>query len=282
MISARTGVVGLIGWPVQHSHSPPMHNAALAHLGFDLTYLAFAVAPERVAEAIRGAAALSVRGLNVTIPHKEAALSCCEPDELAMRAGAVNTLTFADSRVVGTNTDVAGFIAALDELRVAPDGEAVILGAGGAARAALVAFQDRHQAVSLWSRTPRALVVGGVRYESGALAASELAIHLKNASILVDATPRGLGGTAEKLGEGAGRLDLSPLPASARVLDLAVRRSTPLIEDARARGLQAATGATMLLYQGAASLSRWIGVPAPLEVMRAALEASLAAEELVP
>jgi shikimate dehydrogenase len=264
-------VLGVIGWPIAHSKSPAMQNAALRALGLDWHYSAFAVRPDRLPGAIAGAAALGVRGLNVTIPHKEAALALCEPDPLAREVGAVNTLVFEDERVLGFNTDVHGFRMLLAEAGVPPHAplRTLMLGAGGAARAVAMGLRTAgHRHIRVMSRRGLPLVIQGESLPSFRWDDDELARELEHTDLLIDATPRGLDARAVAL-------DLSPLPPHAAVLDLVVRRETRLVADARARGLRAATGVAMLLHQGAAALERWVGQPAPLDVMRAALEAAL-------
>jgi shikimate dehydrogenase len=265
-IGARTGLLGVIGWPVAHSRSPAMHNAALRALGLDYVYLAFAVESGHLPQAIAGARALGVRGLNVTVPHKEAALALCEPDEVARAVGAVNTLIFDADGVRGTNTDVLGFRALYDEAGGAAPGRAVILGAGGAARAVIAALQNNYAPIVVASRSGRALPgAEAARWPDSPAAARAL---FDGATLLVDATPRGLD-------DSLAPPELDALPDGALVLDLVVRRATALTRAARARSLHAHAGAAMLLGQGAASFERWLGRPAPVEIMRAALDASL-------
>jgi shikimate dehydrogenase len=268
-MTGHTRLLGVVGWPIAHTRSPAMQNAALRSLGLDLVYLPFAVRPGELAQALAGARALGLRGLNVTIPHKEAALALCEPDAIAREVGAVNTLSFDDDAVRGTNTDVHGFRMLMAEAGCKPGGSAVILGAGGAARAVVAALRTTgHRQLTIVSRRGAPLTVGGVQVSGLAWESSSLAARLAHADVLIDATPRGLDPNAPAI-------DLSPLPAGAVVLDLVVRRETALVHAARARGLKAATGTAMLLHQGAAALERWTSRPAPVEIMRAALEASL-------
>jgi shikimate dehydrogenase len=229
-------------------------------------YLAFAVPPERLAAAVTGARALGIVGLNVTIPHKEAALALAAPDALATRVGAVNTLVFDEDAVRGTNTDVHGFTLLCAEAGAPAEPRAIVLGAGGAARAVVVALDGRARSLTLVGRRAGMLTVDGVPH--AVVPSSELPRLLPGCDLLVDATPRGLDDAAPPL-------DLAPLPPEAVVLDLVVRRSTALTRAARARGLRAQAGATMLLHQGAAALERWTGRPAPVEVMRRALDAAL-------
>ncbi|HZS35501.1 MAG TPA: shikimate dehydrogenase [Polyangia bacterium] len=264
--TSRTGILGVIGWPIKHSRSPAMQNAALESLGADLVYLAFAVPDGKLPMAIAGARSLGVRGLNVTVPHKQSVMALCQPDELARKVGAVNTLSFDGDVVRGSNTDVHGFRMMLDEAGGMTPGRVVILGAGGAAHAIVAALEGLATHITSVSRSGHR--VPGAEHAAWPTNAADTRALLDGASLLVDATPRGLA-------DDAAAFDVAALPPHALVLDLVVKRETPIVRAARARGLRASNGAAMLLHQGAASLERWLGRPAPLEVMRAALDASL-------
>jgi shikimate dehydrogenase len=264
VITAATRLLGVVGWPIAHSRSPAMHNAALAALDLDYVYLAFGMPPEQLMTALAGLREAGARGLNITIPHKEAALAFGEPDEIARSVGAVNTLVFEGDAVLGTNTDVHGFRALCAESGARTDGRAVVLGSGGAARAVIAALMPTAREIVMLTRTRRELYVGGVLHTGIPWAPMELT----GADLVVDATPRGLDDAQPPP-------DLSALPAHATVLDLVARRDTPLLRAARARGLHAAAGAGMLLHQGAAAFERWTGRAAPLEVMRRALDDAL-------
>ncbi len=265
-ITSHTRFLGVLGAPITHSRSPAMQNAALEALGLDYVYLAFAVPPERLPDAIAGARALGVRGLNVTIPHKEAVLALCRPDETARTVGAVNTLVFEANEVVGANTDVHGFRMLCAEAGADVRGRALVLGAGGGARAVVAALRETSPSIVACSRSSR--TIEGAQVVGWPRSASEWERLLAETDLLIDATPRGL----EE--ESAGP-DLKVLPPNAVVLDLVVRQETPLVRAARERGLRAAAGATMLVHQGAASLEMWVGLRPPLDVMRAALDAAL-------
>ena len=176
MPAPRPGIArmtGLVGWPVEHSVSPAMHNAAYAAVGLDWCYLPFPVPPERLAEAIARVRALGMAGVNVTVPHKQAVLSLM--DELSPAAaaiGAVNTVIVADGRLVGHNTDAAGFLRALREAGCEPTGlPTLVLGAGGAARAVVYALLGVGADVTVLNRTPQraeALVTCSLRRASDA------------------------------------------------------------------------------------------------------------------
>jgi len=259
--------LAIIGWPIGHSKSPPMQTAALAALGLDGEYTAHAVAPDELAQFVEHAPSKGFRGVNVTIPHKEAALKLCTPDELAARVGAVNTLVFEGGKVAGYNTDVHGFLEMARELGAPLDGTVVMLGAGGGARAVAHAVHGKGK-LAIVARTPRDFRVDDVAMTVTPWNDEVLAKLLPRADVLVDATPRGLDPNAAPI-------DLSPLPAHAVVLDLVVARDTALTAAAKARGLKAAAGGAMLVHQGARALELWTGKPAPLDAMRKALDAAL-------
>ncbi len=155
MVDGKTRLVGLIGWPVEHSLSPCMHNAAFDKLGLNWCYVPMPVAPERLGDALRGLAALGFAGVNVTVPHKETVVAYL--DEIAPEAqsiGAVNTIVLREGRAIGHNTDVYGFLEALREKGFAPQGRrAVVLGAGGAARAVVYALASRGSQVVVLNRS---------------------------------------------------------------------------------------------------------------------------------
>jgi shikimate dehydrogenase len=249
--------LGVLGWPVAHSRSPRMQQAALDALGLgDWAYQALPVPPERFAETARALEAAGFAGANVTLPHKEPALTLADDaTALAREIGAANTLTFRDGRIDADNTDAPGLLAALPG---SPAGErALVLGAGGSARAAVVALRGAGAEVAVWNRTPgRARTLAA---ELGAEAVEEPGA----AGLLVNCTSVGL--TAP----------LSELPADPAaypvVVDLAYGDSeTELASAARAAGATVVDGLDVLVAQGALSLQAWTGREAPVEVMRAA------------
>ncbi|HET6847719.1 MAG TPA: shikimate dehydrogenase [Gaiellales bacterium] len=263
-IGGATRLAGVIGWPVAHSRSPRMHNAAYTKLGMDWAYVAMPVAPERLEQALRGIGALGFAGVNVTIPHKRATAGLC--DELspaAMRAGSVNTvLVGGDGSLRGETTDGPGMLDAIGE---PPSGEALVLGGGGAARAAAVALRDAGMRVSVAAR----------RSDAAAELAGELQIEAapwppaSAPALLVNATPVGQAGAAGEL----------PVPESLLdgvevVCDLAYRgdgAETGLITAARTRRLRAVDGLDVLVGQGAIAFRLLTGLPAPVAAMQAAV-----------
>ena len=272
-LTAATRMCAVIGWPVAHSFSPAMHNAAYAHLALDYAYAALPVPKGRVPVAIAGAKALGFAGLNVTVPHKEEALACCQPDDVAQAVGAVNTITFEGGVVTGTNTDVYGLEQTLSLFSPAKLERAVIFGAGGAARAAAYVLAARGMTFALCARSARRIEVGGRHHEVLALdklGSTGLWALLCVADLIVDATPLGL------------RDDPTPWPIAALrsdtvVVDLVARKQTPLARAAKARGLRVHVGDVMLLHQGAAAFARFTGVAAPVEIMRTALHRAMEA-----
>jgi shikimate dehydrogenase len=250
-------LAGVLGFPVAHSRSPAIMNAAFAELGLDWRYVKLPVPPERFAETTRALPGSGFRGANVTIPHKLAARALA--DELTPAAaaiGAANTLSFEHGRVLADNTDAGGLLDALGE---DPRGRtALVLGAGGAGRAAVWALREAGAEVAVWNRTP----------ERARALADELRVEhaerpRRAADILVNATSLGLHG--EDL---PAELELEP---AALVADLVYGRApTALCRWAEAAGARVVEGLEMLVRQGARSLERWTGRPAPLDVMRRA------------
>ena len=265
MIAGATRVAAVIGWPVDHSRSPALHNAAFAALGIDAVFVALPVAPAALPAALRGMAALGFLGASVTVPHKQACRELCDRlDPAAEAVGAVNCVVFAGDALVGHNTDAGGFIDALTgELgRDGRGARAVLLGAGGAARAVAHGLAEAGAAeVTVVARRP-----AGWTPVSGW---EELAGLAARCDLLVDCTSAALGGEGYPAPPPVDRL-----PDGAAVVSLMYGRRLPLLEEARARGLAAMDGAAMLLHQGARAFTLWTGRAAPVGAMRAALEAA--------
>jgi len=271
----------VVGHPIAHSRSPLIHGHWLAEHGIPGTYVRIDVAPGAFPEFLRTLRENGLAGGNVTIPHKEAAFALV--DELTPRArkiGAVNTVSFgADGRLWGDNTDAPGFIAHLDQSLGAdwPErtgGTALVLGAGGAARAIVVGLIERGVTrVRVANRTPaRAEALVALDPERvAALAWDDLPAALPGTGLLVNTTSLGMAG------HGALDLDLTPLPATAAVADIVyVPLETPLLAAARARGLPAVDGLGMLLHQAVPGFERWFGVrPAVTPALRRHIVADL-------
>ena len=266
-ITGATRVVGIIGDPVGHSRSPAMHNAAFDALGLDWVYVAFPVARGDGAAGVRAIALLGIAGLNVTMPHKaDAATACDDLTPEAAALGAVNTVVNADGALVGHSTDGDGFLRALDDEGITPARRQVlVVGAGGAARAITHALGRVGAHVTVAGRRPDAARSAAALIPD-ADAVSLDGIAVERFDVIVNATPLGMEGEAPPF-------DVAKLRAGQFVYDTVYPVETPLLREARGRGLRAAGGLGMLVHQGALSFSLWTGVAAPLDVMRAAASA---------
>ncbi|MFB6116887.1 shikimate dehydrogenase [Halosegnis sp.] len=280
-------VYGLVGNPVGHSLSPPMHEAAYDRLGVDARYVTFEPAEDDLARAFEGADALGVAGLNVTIPFKQCALELVEPDDLAARIGAVNTVDFTGAAPTGHNTDAVGATRALTHHDIPLEGQAVVVGAGGAGRAVAFGLADAGMDVAIANRTVSrarelaAEVPGATGHPLGAVANL-----VTDADVLVNCTSVGMHEEDDRT-EGTGAHDEddadeeTPVPADALHADLAVLDAvytpleTRLLADARRAGATTIDGGWMLLYQGVAAFERWTGLEAPVAAMNEALRARL-------
>ena len=279
-ITGKTKLLGVIGDPIEHSLSPVMHNAAIAHLGLDYVYLPFHIKPEDLAAALNGFAVIGLTGFNVTIPHKQAIipfLSTVSP--VAQAVGAVNTVWRTDEGWAGTNTDVEGFLAPLLTYnRDWSQTVAVILGKGGAARAVIAAchqlgckeiyvvvrnasniqefldswsnssFKDKLQ-IQTWDKLPDLVAC---------------------ADLLVNTTPVGMSPHPEKSPLSA--VEMSQLKKGAVAYDLIYNpRPTQFLQQAQAKGAIPIDGLSMLVEQGAAALKIWLQQPVPVDIMHQAL-----------
>jgi shikimate dehydrogenase len=251
--------LGVCGWPVAHSRSPRMHNAALAALGLaDWRYQLLPVPPERFAETVPALPNVGFKGVNVTIPHKEAALALADDaTETARAVGAANTLTFAGGHIHADNTDVTGFLSALPASVY--DKDALVLGAGGSARAVLYALrQAGARSIHVWNRNPDR--AEALAREFGVLPGAA------DAEVIVNCTAVGLEDPESTFKALPLRAD--EVNAGHLVVDLVYRPGgTVLLNTARARGAAVAGGLEILVAQGAASLERWTGRTAPIDAM---------------
>ena len=284
--TGSTRVAGVIGDPVRHSLSPALHNAAFAELGLDWTYLAFEVPAGQGADAVAAMRVLGIDGLSVTMPHKDTVAAAV--DELSPAAallGAVNCVRREGGRLIGENTDGAGFLRSLrTQAAVDPAGlRTVVLGAGGAARAVIVALAADGALVTVVNRSPDAAAraaalgaaAGGAAAEaSGGPSGSAIVggtTAVRDADVVVNATPLGM-------------TDGDPLPVDPALLsdgqlvvDLIYRpERTSLLEAAAEAGATTLNGVGMLLYQAAEQFTMWTGHDAPVDAMAAAVGLDLA------
>lgn len=278
-ITGKTKVIGIIGWPVSHSLSPVMHNAAFEFLSLDYCYVPFAINPDHLKEAIKAIPALNITGLNVTVPHKENVLKyVVELSEEAKMIGAVNTLKISNNRLVGYNTDGTGFVNALKEAgHLVANKRLLIIGSGGSAKA--VAFKSASEGVNLIiiaNRTiSKAILLKNkldeyfpsLKIEVTGIGYDELKCAIEKVDTVVNTTSIGLG-----------REDLSPVPGELIhkglfIYDLIYNpHETALLRYSKAAGCRYANGLGMLVHQGAESFRIWTGVEPPVEVMRQAVE----------
>ena len=263
-------VYGLVGNPVGHSLSPPMHEAAYEALGMDARYVTFEPAEDDLDRALEGAAALGIAGLNVTVPYKQRVLELVDPDETAARIGAVNTVDFT-GEPTGHNTDAAGAIAALRHHDVSIEGaSAVVVGAGGAGRAIAFGLADAGATVAIANRTvERAKSLAEAVPTATGHPLEELPGLLEEATLLVNATSVGMD-------EDESPVLASHLHADLTVMDAVYRPiETRLLRDAASAGAMTVDGAWMLLYQGVVAFEHWTGRDAPVAAMNEALRSHL-------
>jgi len=272
----RTRAACLIGWPAAHSRSPLIHHYWLRQLGIAGGYSIEAVPPEGFAELVLNLARHGFVGANVTIPHKERVLGLTAPDARARAVGAANTLWYDGSELRSTNTDVEGFIGNLDASAPGWDAteSALVLGAGGAARAVLFGLLDRGIGrVIVANRTPGRAVALADQFGRGVEAVpwEAIADYLPRTGLLVNTTSLGMRGQPPL------DIDVGRLPPRAVVNDLVyVPLETPLQAQASARGLRTADGLGMLLYQAVRGFEVWFGRrPEVTTELRALVEADL-------
>ncbi len=277
-ITGRTKIVGVIGDPVEHSCSPPMHNAAFREMGMDYVYVPFHVKAADLAAAVEGFKALNVAGINVTVPHKNGALRLM--DGLSQEAeliGAVNTMVFRDGTVEGHNTDARGFIASLREegIESLQGMKVVVLGAGGGAQAVVVGLAlEGVDRITIANRTPeRAIRIAenisgntGTRIKGISLTDELLPEHISQSHLLVSTITAGMDPSIPLV------IEPDWLHEDLIVCDIVyVPPETNLLKAAALRGLRTVGGMGMLVHQGAISFQLWTGKQPSVSTMRTAL-----------
>lgn len=280
MINAETRLIGLIGHPVHHSLSPLFQNRALEALQLPFVYLAFDVLSENLGKVVEVFRILNVRGFNVTIPHKERICSFLEHlEEEAKIVHAVNTVVNDGSALIGYNTDIYGLEKSIEEEGVSLEGKNILLlGAGGASKAVVFALgKKRINSLIIANRTPHkaqelsrfaqeffSLLVKVFSWEDALRGEDSL---LEQVEVIVNTTSLGLRGEDIPL-------NWQRFSSCGLVIDVVYREEgeTPLVVEARKRGIYGFSGKSMLLYQGAKSFELFTGHPAPLEVMKRSLE----------
>ncbi len=281
-IQATTKLLAVIGSPISHSLSPIMHNAAIAHLGIDYAYLPLEIEIQNLASAVEGLARINnFAGFNLTIPHKQEIMPLLtQVTAIAQAVGAVNTVKRTEKGWIGTNTDVAGFLAPLRKLdRDWQKTPVVILGNGGAARAVVagclelgcpmihVVGRDQTKLQQFQQQVTAQMHDYNLRVHAWA----SLDTLLEVAGLVVNTTPLGMG--KDVLGSPLTSSQITKLPPQAIVYDLVYNpRQTKLLQLAKGQGLAEINGLEMLLHQGALALEFWVDIPAPIKIMQLALE----------
>lgn len=276
-ISGKTEVCAIIGHPVEHSLSPLMHNSAFQHLDLDYVYVAFKVRSRELREAIIGIRNLGIKGLNVTMPHKNEVIKHLDKVGPAAKSiSAVNTVLNDQGTLIGYNTDGVGAFKALKKTGLNLEGKTLLLlGAGGAGKAIAFRVAQEVGELIILNRTPRKAKdlarslsrKFGKKIQGRSLSVANTKNSLQNADILINATSVGMPPSDDQ-----SLIDPSWLTSDLYVMDIVYNPiETKLVKDAKSAGAQVIIGLEMLLYQGAASFEIWTGHPAPVEVMREAI-----------
>ena len=281
-ITGKTKIVGVIGDPVEHSRSPQMHNAAFAELGLNYVYVPFHIPPDALPEAIEGFKAINVVGLNVTLPHKQAVIPFL--DEISREVeliGAVNTLTFENGRIKGNNTDGLGFLEGMREtgFELTQGESALVIGAGGSARAVIVALGSIGlETIFVANRTVSKAVklaeclsdsIGASVHGIG-LDDSQLEDVVNNVALVVNTASVGMDISMPPI------IDTDWLRPQTAVYDIVYTPpETRLLLAAAERGCHTIRGLSMLVYQGAIAFEKWTQVTPPVKTMKQALQQAL-------
>lgn len=273
-VSGKTKVLGIFGFPVEHTLSPLMHNAAFKTLGLDMCYLPFKVSPDDLPDAVNAIKALNILGVNVTVPHKEKIIPLLdEVDKEALFIGAVNTIVNKDGRLKGYNTDGRGFIKSLSEAGIHVRGKKIlIIGAGGASRAISYYLSEKAGKLFLFDidkKKVKRLINDLTKIRKNVFffsyQQSAISHQLKEIDIIINATPLGL----KK--EDPLPFDVNQLGARQVVCDL-IYKKTRLLDKASKKGCRTLSGLGMLLWQGVFAFELWTGRKPPVKVMRKAID----------
>lgn len=273
-ITGHTKITGIFGYPIEHTLSPVMHNAAFENLGLDYCYVPFLVLPDDLPYAVKSIRALNLRGVNITIPHKEKVMPLLdEIKEEASIIGAVNTIVNTNGKLTGYNTDGIGFIQSLTEKNISLEGKDIlIIGAGGAARAIGYYISQKAKSLAISGRTQykvENLVKDLNRFNKNKNVISlEDVTDIKKYHMIINTTPLGLKGNDPL------PLDIGLLRKDQIVYDL-IYKKTPLIQKATEKGCLTLDGSEMLIWQGALSFEIWTGKKPDIAVMRSSLLAAI-------
>ncbi len=267
-ISGKTRVMGLFGYPVEHSLSPAMHNAAFEHLGLDCCYVTFLVRPELLNDAVKAIKALNLAGVSITVPHKENVIPMLDAvNKEASFIGAVNTIVNSDGKLIGYNTDGRGFIQSLSEEDISIEGKNILIGgAGGASRAISYYLSEKVSKLLIYDVDSNKVqrLIHDLRKIRNNVHHIDKINNLNGIDIIINATPLGLKETDPT------PFDVSLIKPNHVVCDL-IYRQTRLLKKSSEKGCKTLNGLGMLLWQGLLAFELWTGVKPPVEVMRKAL-----------
>jgi shikimate dehydrogenase len=267
-ITGKTRITGIFGYPVDHTLSPAMQNAAFEALGLEYCYIPLMVHPDNLADAVRSIRALNIVGVNITVPHKEKVIPLLDTiDEEALFIGAVNTIVNSEGRLVGHNTDGRGFMRSLDENGISvKDRRILIVGAGGAARAVSYYLCREAGNVFIYGRTKMRAdkLASDLKQVQNNVSAVANILDIGDYDIIINATPLGL------KEEDQLPFDIHQLRSEQVVCDL-IYKQTRLLTESSGKGCTTLNGLGMLLWQGALAFELWTGKKPLIEVMRHAL-----------
>ncbi|MFN7065131.1 MAG: shikimate dehydrogenase [Aquificaceae bacterium] len=263
-IDGATALYGVVGYPIKHSLSPLFQNKAFEYFSLNAVYVPFEVKPEDFEVAFKGLKALGIKGVNITLPHKEKALGLADFVDIHARSiGSANTLSFTEEGVYAYNTDWIGFLKAVKKLSPELKGlKVLLLGAGGSSRAVLYALKGEGTKVFLWNRTFEK--AHSLCQSFGCYVVKNLEEVIQEADLIVNTTSVGLKDEDKPL------FDYSLLRQEHRVMDL-IYKETPLLKIAKEKGCAFQDGLDMLLYQGIESFKIWAGLELPYEVVKEAV-----------
>lgn len=279
MITGNTKLLGVMGHPINHSFSPAIHNAALNDAGLDYAYLPLEVPKESLNNTLKWIKTLNFRGFNVTIPHKNAILPLLdEVTEEAKTVGAVNTVIRENGRLIGYNTDIVGFTAGLAEANFkAENKNAVILGAGGAARAVIAGLlKEKIKNIAIAARNTEKAEILAKNFDEGIICVNFADAEYKNiltdADIVINTTPLGMYPNVDAMPP----IDFSIVKKDALIYDIIYTpEETKFLSEAKANGLKTQNGETMLVEQGAAAFRLWTGENPNVDLMKETLRNAL-------
>ncbi|MBE9541303.1 MAG: shikimate dehydrogenase [Proteobacteria bacterium] len=267
-IGGKTGITGIFGYPVEHTLSPLMHNAAFRELNLDILYVAFKVSPQNLPDAIKSVKALNLLGVNITVPHKERAIPLLDSiDEEASFIGAINTIVNSEGVLTGYNTDGRGFLSSLSEEGISIEGKNIIIvGTGGACRAISYYLSKKASKLSLYDidKSKAEKLTGDLKKIRDNVFLLDKIEDAGKPDIIINATPLGMKND-----------DPSPINPDIITSDMVicdlVYKKTKLLQDADKKGAKTLNGSGMLLWQGVLAFELWTNIKPPVDLMRKAL-----------